>query len=388
MIVAPRAAVTGAWPRAVGWMPVTQESVARIAGLGDPSLRNLWITQSYADLGRRLLAIYGSDQTWCSFATWWSNSAGIAIRSHELPHVVETLLLGGGRHVDAVVDAVNDHTALADRFLERFEWFHLERVVVTALRRAAEHLAHGNAAVYAELAPPLVRLVVALERPDVPRDVDALLESIVEPGDAPLVDQVLRNYVAAAVTDDPVARAQHVLLANLAATLREQEVLQESLAATLDAGLVDVREELELLYQRPVSTRLRRRLLSRVSTRATPHVEALWDHITTELVLQLALPGETLYLGADVPPLPGGEQFPEPLERLHLSDLVALVEAWDPTDGTGLGSATAEWSDLHERMGYLVNLVRSRQRSLVLTTPPFTQAHLDVMVRGRVPVSL
>ena len=68
-----------------GWLPLTEQAVASIAAIDDGALRNLWITQSYADLARRLLDVLDTDQTWCTFAIWASNTAGLSIRGEELP---------------------------------------------------------------------------------------------------------------------------------------------------------------------------------------------------------------------------------------------------------------------------------------------------------------
>ncbi|MFV0307136.1 MAG: hypothetical protein ACK5OX_05275, partial [Desertimonas sp.] len=64
---------------------ITVADIERIVALDDPVLRNLHITQTYADLGARLRdAVGGTDHTWCTFAVWASATAGLSIRRQEL----------------------------------------------------------------------------------------------------------------------------------------------------------------------------------------------------------------------------------------------------------------------------------------------------------------
>jgi hypothetical protein len=105
-------------------------------------------------------------------------------------------------------------------------------------------------------------------------------------------------------------------------------------------------------------------------------------------MMTMVVPGRTLHLGTDVPPLPDGEIYPPVLQSVSHSDLQALLDEWDPTDGTGHGSAATDWADLHQRMGYIVNLFRSRQQELHLSTSPFSEAELATMRDGAIPTTI
>lgn len=50
--------------------------IDRIAALPDPVVRNLWITQSYAELSVAFARRTGGGANWCTFATWASKQAG------------------------------------------------------------------------------------------------------------------------------------------------------------------------------------------------------------------------------------------------------------------------------------------------------------------------
>jgi hypothetical protein len=62
----------------------TVAEVERIAGLADPAIRNLQITQCYHELALGLAQRTGGGANWCAFATWASKQAGQTIRKADL----------------------------------------------------------------------------------------------------------------------------------------------------------------------------------------------------------------------------------------------------------------------------------------------------------------
>ncbi len=379
-------------------MPLTEEAIQSIIAIPDGAVRNLWITQSYADLAQRLLDVLETDQTWCTFAVWASNTAGVSIRGDELPRFVTTLLLGADPHINAIVAKTNACTAMLRRtgVLGELQRSHLEHLVAEAVAQVSTFIANGNTLVYSELAPMFVRFVEFLERYGTQTlgteyDVDATLNRLGIPSSerAPLVRQAFQHYALAAASADPHARAEHVLTANIAAVLHEQQRLQGDIASALDAGLLDVGDDLCGIAHGKLAKELIHPIVHEVRAHVTAHLEDLWQHVATRLLMTMSMPGETLHLDRDVPQIPGHtELFPATLEHLGLPPLVALMNEWDPTHGTGHGSAARDWADLHQRMGYIVNLFRSRQHYLVLTVPPFTAEQLAWMADDVLPPSL
>ena len=141
-----------------------------IVPIEDGAVRNLWITQSYADLARRLLDIMQTDQTWCTFAIWASSTAGTSIRGEELPRFVSELLLGADQHVDAIVRESNKVTAVLRglHLLGDIQHSHVEHLVAQAVAQVSTYIADGNPLVYSELAPIFVRFVEHVERAGAP----------------------------------------------------------------------------------------------------------------------------------------------------------------------------------------------------------------------------
>src|SRR5262245_40289074 len=55
-----------------------------VADIRDPVIRNLQITECYADLAAAMRARTGGWADWCTFATWASRQAGTTIRGEDL----------------------------------------------------------------------------------------------------------------------------------------------------------------------------------------------------------------------------------------------------------------------------------------------------------------
>jgi len=85
-----------------------------------------------------------------------------------------------------------------------------------------------------------------------------------------------------------------------------------------------------------------------------------------------------------VPPLAAG-MFPPELDPLTGTAAEAAVAQWDRTGGTGTPSGAHDWAVLEERMNFIVNLFRSRQRDASLFSPPFSDDQLAVLAQGQLP---
>jgi hypothetical protein len=69
----------------------TVEDVARIAGISDPVIRNLNITQGYYELSQAMSKYTDGNPNWCTFAVWASKQAGQSIRKEDLSRTFENL---------------------------------------------------------------------------------------------------------------------------------------------------------------------------------------------------------------------------------------------------------------------------------------------------------
>ena len=69
------------------------DDVDRIAGIRDPTLRNLQITLCYHELSQSVAGLLGRSANWCTFATWASKQAGQTIRREDLVRTFEERFL-------------------------------------------------------------------------------------------------------------------------------------------------------------------------------------------------------------------------------------------------------------------------------------------------------
>ena len=364
------------------WLPASEASVAAISEIPDVAVRNLWITQTYFDLSRRLGDAITSDHTWCTFAVWASGTAGQSIREEELGQTVKTLLDDRGDHRRGVDDA--NH---ATRWLRRLgimrliDITHVESLLGRSVDVVRDRIAHGNTLVFSELAPLFVRLLEEVESGRaVAGDEDAVLARIgLEPGDDDLVVRAFRLYLEAVSEPYSASRSQRVLAANIWAVLHEQQRLQTDIAESMDSGFIVVdgiiANHLHRWLPDVISDRIVRRVLRHLET----PVRDLFEDLATALMMELHTPGEVLHLGHTLPPLPSGDLFPPALTDVEETTLVEALDQWDRTGGTGLDCGARDWSILHERMTYIVNLFRSRQQTASLAHAPFSDAQLAIM---------
>jgi hypothetical protein len=80
-----------------------------------------------------------------------------------------------------------------------------------------------------------------------------------------------------------------------------------------------------------------------------------------------------------------GRPFPQDLAVITDPKTEALLERFDRKLGSTLGSGANNWADLNDRMGFIVELFRSRQQDLTLFGPPFSELQGAELSSGRVP---
>jgi hypothetical protein len=371
-------------------LPIGAADVARIVAIADPILRNLWITQTYADFSSRLRTmVAATDETWCGFAVWASATAGQSIRREEVPAIIARLL--GADHHQACLDEVNERYRHLRRvrIVPEVAEHHVVAAFAGPIDAVADHIAHGNTLVYAELAPLFVSFLELLEAGQpaevTPDAVDAALDQLAtSPIDADVRSAFHRYFVA--VTDaDPARRAWSILAGNVLAVAHEQHRLQADIGAAVDAGFVSAEDVVGRLVPRWVPDLIVKLLTKPVRRPIEILVRRLWEEAATELLMTLRVPGAALRLSRTLPPLPDGQMFPGDLAELGDGDDAAPYREWDRTSGTGHHDEAHDWVALRQRMSYIVNLFRSRQQDSTLAAAPFAAAQVEAMRRGTVP---
>ena len=220
------------------------DTVGEIAGMADPVLRNLCITQRYHEFAVALRdAGCGADATWCAFAVWASKTAGATIRGEVLPGRAKALL--DDDSTQAALHQTNH--GLAGRAMQKLTHDHLGRVIEDVTGDVSSQIAAGNVLVFRELAPIFTALVQGLGSEPVTQEALAsamapALSALGTDADAATVAVAFDGYGRAPFAGS--GRAALILDANILAVAHEQRRLQPAISGALNAAISDTLKKL------------------------------------------------------------------------------------------------------------------------------------------------
>jgi hypothetical protein len=327
---------------------------------GDPVICNLRITLAHQELSLALQRITGtaSGANFHTWAVWGSKKAGHTIREEELP----VLTIAGwafGSMLGASVGFACSHTRARARAASSIAVGSavsaaLQLAARTMTGKARREIFGGNVTVLTDIGRQTARFVSTFLRPE-DRTAERLEKFLAElrpghvtAGGQDLLAGAYRHYFLAAGEHDPDRRDECMLYANLLAILHEHHRLDPYIDAAVPRPL--------------------RRLVTR--------------HL-----LGFAVGTEPLRVSRDVPRV-GSRRFPDTLKTIETTELADFLfgpQGWDRTPDTLTGSAAQNWTELEDRMNFIVDLFRSRQSEPVLFTPPYSDEQRAMIVTGQVP---
>jgi hypothetical protein len=292
----------------------------------NPVLSNLRITLAHQELSLALHRITGADSgaNFHTWAVWGSKKAGQTIRKEEMPGL--PMPLAAALHVTG------------NRFVET----------------AACHIFGGNVTVLSDIGRQTARFVCAFSDPAARSEerleefASQLRPGPTEAGGQDLLRGAYRHYFAAAAEADEDRRDELMLCANLLAILHEHRRLDPYIDASVP------------------------RPMRRV--------------VTTHL-LSFTVGAEAIKVSDDVP-VHGVSPFPETLRTIELPELQSLLagpDGWDRTPNSVDGSAAHDWTQISDRMNFIVDLFRTRQSDPNLFTAPYSPAQREMIYAGNVP---
>jgi len=379
----------------------TPQEVRRIVAESDPVVRNLQITQAYAELAAAMAQRTGPGANWCAMAAWASKQAGQSIRREDLRRTFERLM----RRSPPASSAVPMMAAEAEGFggPAPADLRGAVEVVMSALspsaafQRTSEAVARGNRKVFEEIGFEFARFLTLFTdgRPDAEK-LSAFLDGLL-PGEPPdgqaFLRRAFRHYHDAFGSEDSGMKAELMLLANLEIGLHEQTRLQPEILEAMNAPVMDPRllrrRLLEELFPAPESGW--RRWLAGLGDRAQPLLAArdgladaaqrIGRLTITEHMMTLAMPdGRILRLGQGL-----RAEFPAPLRTIRKPELVALLAQVDPSAGSAYGTGVEDWGSLPDRMHFIADLFRAYHFTPALFNPPFTSEQTAEVKGGRRP---
>lgn len=346
---------------------VTLDECAAAVATPDPVMLNLRITELYHRIALDLAVVLGAqDVNWFGFACRASKTAGSAIRGEDVPVLKPVARFVARR--------------LPTWLVERMRRWRVVRHADVALEAVTSRIAEGNRLIFSEIGPVFVRLAAeCVAHPTYARErLDALLASLspgpTESGGQQLLRDAVTAYYEAAFESHPKRRAELILLGSLRIGLHEQIRVDPLIDDALDRpAAVLLHAVAPWLERLPASWRADVRVRALVCRRAR--------RLVTSRLMRIRLPYGDLRLGDDLPELPARRRFPDLLATLDHPALAALFAQCD----RGRPSRAIDWSDLDDRMRYIANFFRSRQKSLELFEPPFLFDQQAAIAGGRVP---
>ena len=110
-------------------------------------------------------------------------------------------------------------------------------------------------------------------------------------------------------------------------------------------------------------------------------------NLVTARVLDFRAGAEQLQVGRDLAPA-SIEGAPDSLRHITNADLSHFLtgpRGWDRTPDDLAGSGARDWTDIRDRMNYIVDLFRSRHFDAGLFTAPYDERQRAAIEAGRMP---
>ncbi|MCA9141923.1 MAG: hypothetical protein H6823_17545 [Planctomycetaceae bacterium] len=348
------------------WQALIDDAVST----ADPQLSNFKITRVHYLLSLALIDAIGADAgaNFHSWAVWGSRKAGVTIRQEDRDQASRDATVVAGIVGALVGVGVGMATA---RWLDvnlltaTVVWVALGvvvggycgyRLAGYTRSRAASLILRGNRIVLQDIGAVTAQYLDCVHgmpaaQPS-PIAVESFLNSLrtgpTEREGQDLLREAFRHYEQARTSDDPKHQHECNYFANCLAVLHEHIRLQPI-----------IRNSLPWLISKCVTQRLMTYSVGQVH----------------------------LAVHDDVPPI-GDAPFPPTLAELSLpalNEFLSGPNGWDVSRGDLKQTRARDWTNIRERMGYIVNLFRTRHLSVDVVNAPYDNEQLEAISQGQSP---
>jgi hypothetical protein len=341
------------WPDADWW----EREIDAVLAIPDAAEQNRAITVAHEELSLALARVIGgrSGANFHTWAVWGSHKAGRTIRGEDLPWLPAAAGVGGAT-AGAALAATAGTLAGAPRPVRAaasaagglIGGLGTRQAVMGAIRRASDLVLGGNITVLDDIGRTTARFVSRMWDPArrTPEAMDAFVAELrpghPSQGGQDFLGQAFRSYFIAGTCTDTDECHERMLLANLLALLHEHWRLEPYIDGSMP---------------RPMR------------------------RVITANLLSYAVGTESLDVAEDVPQR--AEGYPETLRTIETEELAAFLTSWDRTPNTVEGSAAVDWTEIGERLNYIVDLFRTRHLDPNLFASPFTPVERDAILARR-----
>ncbi len=340
---------------------VTEQECVEVAATEHLILRNLKVTDAYYRLSIGMTMLTGhQDVSWLTFACNASKTVGTYIRSEAVPL--------------ARVMALSRRVAPSSRAASTVR----DRLTV-AVTEVAGLISAGNIKVFAEIGPVMARLTAKFhDARDYDRAAfDRFLEGLAlrtgpsDTGGQDTLRQAVTHYYDAMFQPDPKRKAELMLLANFKVGLHEQIRLQPHIEGAMNAPVT------EGIFDALGSAHL--------AAAGRESMMRAWRHLATRSVMRYRLPYGAVPVSGSLPQLPTRRTYPDVLATLDHPELQAIAHRYGAPAGPRL-FRSRDWANLDQRMHFIFELFRTRQKSLELFDPPFLYQQRLAIATDQLPM--
>ena len=378
----------------------TFEDVARIAGISDPVIRNLNITQGYYELSQAMSKYTDGNPNWCTFAVWASKQAGQSIRKKDLSRTFEQLFYNSPE-ITLLLNTLSQHSNVIKNLPEvKAISGYILKVINpdTAFDYSADAVATGNKIVFSEIGGEFARFLSTFkDKNDFTEENISQFCSAFKPGNPPDGQQMLKDaftsYFEARKQTDAKVKEEMILYSNLLIGYHEQTRLQPQIVEALNAAFAN-EDDLRSRFLKKLLPGFWLRIryyISKLLGRKMPLDEAIDQllnlakqkirEVITDCMMTLHIPtNELLKLGEDLK-----KKFPQRLEHITTAQLKELLNKIDPTPDSIKESGAKDWGDLKDRIHFIADLFRAFFEHIQLYNQPFTDDQVKVLKEGRRP---
>lgn len=379
---------------------LTVKDVEEIAGIEDPVIRNLNITQGYYELSQAMSKYTDGNPNWCTFAVWASKQAGQSIRKEDLIRTFENLF-HNSPEITLLLNTLSQHSAVIKNLPEvkAVSSFTIKFLNPDSVfKHSAQSVAEGNKIVFSEIGGEFARFLSVFKSEEnfTEKNISKFCSAF-KTGNPPDGQQMLKDaftsYFEARKQADEKLKTEMILYSNLLIGYHEQTRLQPKILKALDAAIRN--EDLlrkNILRQLLPGFWLRLRYyISKFLQRKMPLDEVIDQLLSlakekirlviTEFMMTLHIPDEELLkLGEDLK-----HKFPERLAHISDEKLKELLHKIDPTPDSLKESGAKDWGNLMDRIHFITDLFRAYFEHRQLNSQPFTDEQVKVLKEGKRP---
>ncbi|MCB9058161.1 MAG: hypothetical protein H6627_06305 [Calditrichae bacterium] len=370
--------------------------IKNICQIENKAVRNLQITYCYYLLSQAMQIRTDQYANWCTFATWASRQAGKTIRGEDFLESLERKLGKKAFYMEPL-QSVNRWLLKKGLFEPQTTLGRIVKEIHTpfdAFEKASEAVADGNLKVFAEIAEQFALFLQSvpnatkINSPGMELFLNGF-EQGMPPAGQDYLKQAFLHYQKIQSETDPVIKVSLVLLANLKIGLHEQSRLQDQIKKAIDAPsetftdlgkrvlniIVPGSKLWPKFVNLPVVFPLHW-LAKKVQTA----LQKITHEVITETMMVLEMPGSVLALGKNL-----DKTFPDTFKEISLPELREFLDKYDPCpDGKG-NCAAENWTDLRQRMHYIIHLFKAYADDTSIFSAPFSKKQVALIEKGIIP---